>query len=210
MTLPKQTNEKSLSQAKDLMLAIPACNPLDTSDLGQLLRQIGQLRGSLREDTAEVEDYLCGMAERLVAMIERHGHISGRQALTLVVEVVGQVVEALSIQASEDVGTDGRTGAHHGSAAARTGQAAQNAPPPPSTLGLRLMDHRKIGEILVSLSMLTQDQVERALKHQKANGKRLGETLVELNYITKSAIESALRIQRKNQGARMGDPWSNR
>ena len=209
MTLPKQTNEKSLSQAKDLMQAIPACNPLDTSDLGQLLRQIGQLRGSLREDTAEVEDYLCGLAERLVAMIERHGHISGRQALTLVVEVVGQVVEALSIHASDAVGTDGRTGAHHGSAA-KTGQGVQNTATPPSTLGLRLMDHRKIGEILVSLSMLTQDQVERALKHQKANGKRLGETLVELNYITKSAIESALRIQRKNQGSKMGDPWSNR
>lgn len=204
MTLQPFHLNKGLTQAQELAQDIPGCNPLDTNDLTMILRQFGELRATLRTENADVEDCLCGLAERIVGLIERHGHISGRQALSLVVEILGEVAEILGEQVEgEAASAEAQAGEDSGSGE----QAPRPVPGEASRLGLRLMDNRKLGEILVSLSMLSQDQVERALKHQKASGRRFGETLIELGLINKAAIDSALRIQRKNHVERGVDPW---
>jgi hypothetical protein len=208
---PSSNTKRSLKLAKEIAEFIPGCNPLDTTDLCQILREVGSLRGNLRADHAEVEDYLCSLAERLVELIERHGHIGGRQALSLVVEIVTQVAASMS---SELQAAASDAAAAAGAAQGAGTSAPSNAPAAPLTpslqstrVGLRLMDQRKLGEILVSLSMLTQEQVERTLKHQKSNGKRFGESLVELGYINKAALEATLRMQRKQRDGRPAPPW---
>ena len=210
MTLQPFQSRESLNQAKELAQTIPGCNPLDANDLGQVLQMVAGLRTSLRADQADVEDCLCGVAERIVTLIERHGHISGRQALSLVVEILGQISAILTEQVEADPSEVVQPAMPaEAEKAARAEPENKSVTGEASRLGLRLMDNRKLGEILVSLSMLKQNQVERALKHQKANGKRFGETLIELGFINKAAIDSALRIQRKNHDDKHVDPWKS-
>lgn len=73
------------------------------------------------------------------------------------------------------------------------------APTAPSSLTLR--DSRRLGEILVRLSMLDLDQVENALRVQRATGKRLGEALMELKLISPGTLGSALRFQHNQRVA---------
>ncbi len=210
MNPPSAHTKRSLKLAKEIAEFIPGCNPLDTTDLAQILREVGALRGNLRADQAEVEDYLCSLAERLVEMIERHGHIAGRQALSLVVEIVSQIAASMSSEL-QAAASDAASAAQGGASSARS-TAAGEGPTAARALGdtrvgLRLMDQRKLGEILVSLSMLNPEQVERTLKYQKSNGKRFGESLVELGYINKAALEASLRMQRKQKDGRPNPPW---
>lgn len=211
MNPPSSNTKRSLKLAKEIAEFIPGCNPMDTSDLCTILREVGALRGNLRADHAEVEDYLCSLAERLVELIERHGHIGGRQALSMVVEIVTQVAGSMSSElqaAASDAAAAAEQSGPRPDAGAEAGAEAGSAPMLQSTrVGLRLMDQRKLGEILISLSMLNQEQVERTLKHQKSNGKRFGESLVELGYINKAALEASLRMQRKQKDGRPNPPW---
>jgi len=211
MNQPSTNTKRSLKLAKDLAEFIPACNPMDTTDLCHVLREVGALRGNLRADHAEVEDYLCSLAERLVELIERHGHIGGRQALSMVVEIVTQVAGSMSSElqaAASDAAAAAAGKTAPSDAGADAGSEGAGMSVMQSThVGLRLMDQRKLGEILVSLSMLNQEQVERTLKHQKSNGKRFGESLVELGYINKAALEASLRMQRKQKDGRPSPPW---
>ena len=50
----------------------------------------------------------------------------------------------------------------------------------------------RLGEKLVSLGLLAQDQLEIALRDQRESGKLLGALLVELNFITESALSEVL------------------
>jgi len=186
----------SLSRAELLARFVPGCDPLDSSDLSQIARKLEDLRITLRGEGADLEDALCGLAERILEVLGRHGHIGGRQALDLILEIVEQVRTAVGgdpgeedVELLEALEEDERD---------LLGRAS---------LGLRLMDQRRLGEILVSLSMLTPDQVERALRHQKGSGRRFGETLVELGFLSEAAVESALRIQGRRLLGGPTEPW---
>lgn len=208
MNPPSVHTKRSLKLAKEIAEFIPGCNPLDTSDLSQILREVGALRGNLRADHAEVEDYLCSLAERLVELIERHGHIGGRQALSLVVDILAEVAESMSSELQAAASDAAPTRAAPAAAGEKVpGEARPVRSLGDTRVGLRLMDQRKLGEILVSLSMLSQEQVERALKHQKSNGKRFGEALLELGFINKASLDATLRMQRKQKDGRSVAPW---
>jgi hypothetical protein len=186
----------SLAKAELLAQFVPGSDPLNSSDLAHIARQLEDLRISLRGEGAELEDSLCGLAERILEVLGRHGHIGGRQALDLILEIIEQIRTAVGGDPGEDPGdlvdpmeedpVDllGRT-----------------------SLGLRLMDQRRLGEILISLSMLNQEQVERALRHQRISGRRFGETLVDLGYLSEAAVDSALRIQSRRLLGGELEPW---
>jgi hypothetical protein len=70
-------------------------------------------------------------------------------------------------------------------------------PSKPSNLTLR--DGRRLGDVLVQLSMLTADQVEGAVRLQRATGKRLGEALMELQLLTPGMLDAALRLQQSKR-----------
>lgn len=57
---------------------------------------------------------------------------------------------------------------------------------------------KRIGEILLEKSFITELQLEHALKIQKAlEQKQLGQILLDLGYITKAQLGKAIAIQRK-------------
>lgn len=63
---------------------------------------------------------------------------------------------------------------------------------------------KKLGEILVDMGMVTQGQVEEALKEQSAgNKKRIGEILVEKGLAEKE-VRRALLVQERARGGSEG------
>lgn len=200
MSEPTSTGEGgALTRAELLARFVPGCDPLNSTDLSQIARQLEDLRISLRGEGADLEDSLCGMAERILELLDRHGHIGGRQALDLILEIVEQVRTAVGGDMGEEAGD--------------LSEPTPEEEPDPigrSQLGLRLMDQRRLGEILVSLSMLSREQVELALRHQRASGRRFGEVLVDLGYLSQAAVESALRIQNRRMLGGIVEPWMRR
>ncbi|MBN1490852.1 MAG: Flp pilus assembly complex ATPase component TadA [Phycisphaerae bacterium] len=59
------------------------------------------------------------------------------------------------------------------------------------------MAHRKkkLGEILVSWNLLSEGNLQEALKYAESNGKRIGEALVELELCTEEDVTKALATQ---------------
>ena len=55
-----------------------------------------------------------------------------------------------------------------------------------------MMKYFRLGEILVSNGLITDEQLEEALGYQKVNKKRLGETLVELGFVSDREINETL------------------
>lgn len=53
----------------------------------------------------------------------------------------------------------------------------------------------KLGERLISMGIITPDQLELALKEQKRTGKYLGEVINSLGFATQEAVQTALAMQ---------------
>src|ERR1700741_3294213 len=53
----------------------------------------------------------------------------------------------------------------------------------------------RLGEILIKENLITSDQLQQALAHQKANGGRLGTCLMKLGFITDDEITGVLSRQ---------------
>ncbi|WP_027328832.1 GspE/PulE family protein [Marinimicrobium agarilyticum] len=53
----------------------------------------------------------------------------------------------------------------------------------------------RIGDLLVSQQMITDDQLQRALQEQKLTGRKLGNTLVDLGYVDENALLNLLSEQ---------------
>jgi len=57
------------------------------------------------------------------------------------------------------------------------------------------MKYKRLGEMLVDVGAITEQQLEEALAGQKGSGKRLGTYLVDNNYITEDQLIEILRMQ---------------
>ncbi|MDQ2075225.1 GspE/PulE family protein [Marinimicrobium sp. ABcell2] len=55
----------------------------------------------------------------------------------------------------------------------------------------------RIGDLLVSNQMITDDQLQHALREQKLTGRKLGNTLVDLGYVEENALLNLLSDQLK-------------
>jgi len=53
-----------------------------------------------------------------------------------------------------------------------------------------------LGQLLVKQKLISEDQLQRAIEHQRATGQRLGDIFAEWNLITQQHVEAALRKQR--------------
>ena len=54
---------------------------------------------------------------------------------------------------------------------------------------------KKIGELLVECGVITQEQVDKAMKIQQEKGGLLGQILVSLNYVTEEVVAQVLTAQ---------------
>ena len=86
-------------------------------------------------------------------------------------------------------------------------------------LPLRLVDDLRIGEMMVKMSIITQEQCDRVLRAQAGalgNRKRFGDLCVELGILSKEAAYNAIRMQHRESGKtsrdnRTGsDAWGDR
>lgn len=57
------------------------------------------------------------------------------------------------------------------------------------------MKHMRLGDLLLNVSLITQEQLNNALAAQKGSSKRLGEVLIEQGAITESQLIEALTMQ---------------
>ena len=55
--------------------------------------------------------------------------------------------------------------------------------------------HKKLGELLVSLGIITQQQLQQSLEQQKKTGQKLGEILLELGYVNEDLLFAVLAKQ---------------
>lgn len=55
--------------------------------------------------------------------------------------------------------------------------------------------HRKLGELLVKLQIITEEQLNQALEQQKKTGQKLGEVLLNLGYVTEEILFAVLAKQ---------------
>ncbi len=62
---------------------------------------------------------------------------------------------------------------------------------------MRLHPRRKIGEILIEDGLLTPEQLDEALEHQKTHGGLLGQILIEKEFVSEDHLISALGKQLK-------------
>lgn len=65
-------------------------------------------------------------------------------------------------------------------------------------LNLFLDRYRKrprLGEVLIKTGVISPEQLDTALNHQKQTGQRLGETLIQLNFATDETLRQALCVQ---------------
>ena len=58
-----------------------------------------------------------------------------------------------------------------------------------------MISKRRIGDVLLSLNMLTQEQLDKCLEIQTKNGKKLGEILITEGYLRKDQLNSVLEFQ---------------
>ena len=57
------------------------------------------------------------------------------------------------------------------------------------------MKYKRLGEMLLYAQLITEEQLEEALKLQKGSGKRLGTVLIENGFITEAQLIEMLRMQ---------------
>lgn len=57
------------------------------------------------------------------------------------------------------------------------------------------MKYKRLGDLLLSVGLISQEQLEEALALQKGTGERLGEVLIKNNFITEGQLIEALRLQ---------------
>ena len=65
----------------------------------------------------------------------------------------------------------------------------------PSPRTLRLQSDKLLGEILIQLGFLTEEQLAKGLQIQRASGERIGEALVATGALTWEQVNRAREIQ---------------
>ena len=61
------------------------------------------------------------------------------------------------------------------------------------------LDHNRIGELLVDLSLVSPAELVEALRRQSRSGRRLGEVLEEMGVVTHDVLDATLCIQQHRE-----------
>ncbi len=139
----------------------------DQRDLAAYLEAAGLLTEALVHPSGSTPERIAGLVSRLVMLVESH-FAGAPAALPANAAPQGEVCLAPELAGSEELDLD-----------------------------LKMVHDKPIGEILVSHGRVTRDQVDEALRGQRATGMRLGEVLVMMGAVTWDDISEAVRLQGK-------------
>ena len=68
--------------------------------------------------------------------------------------------------------------------------------------GLKMVNHQRLGEILRSLCLISDEDLQLALRVQQVTGKKIGDTLLEMGIASPEQIQNALHMQSLRPGGR--------
>jgi len=190
MTQPRHTSLTLRTQVVSFVEGLDASDAKDTFASDRFVNQLSTLKAQLDKDGFHEAGVLGAVATRIAEILSHGEGIEGEHAHELLRML------ALGIAASVGVEVDRPKPAK----SAETSDAAAERP------ALRMVSSRKLGEILVQMSLLTPQQVEQALAHQRMTGCRLGEALIEMRIVPKTTIDNVLRVQGSRKQS-YGDPW---
>ena len=189
MTPPHHVSLPLQSILDELKCTIPECDPQDVDQTTSLMQRLGELRVTLEKEKSGPLSEVCGVALLMVDMLSRNGLVGPKESMDVVEDIIGVVRTGLGLPNDKK-------------------EQAKVSEPKSASTPLRLVDSQRLGELLVTLSMLKSEDVEAALKLQKMSGLLLGEALVEHGVVTKESIQAALRLQstrRRHEGATKND-----
>jgi hypothetical protein len=179
-----------------LQAAAGAAGTTDAHDgpgLVEMHRHMRELEARLQEDSRADAAQICalamGMTEKLIAKL----HPTPEELLSWVHFLLQHVGAMTGVALAQDWTTP----------APPLPAPKPFAPPPnPMQADLRMAksDGIRLGELLVQLSFLKSEDVQRALDVQHQTNCRLGEAMVTLGLITQKALDNALRVQMRRRG----------
>jgi hypothetical protein len=220
-----RTHHTSLSLRTHLngvVAAISSCDPADFFSTSRVVQQLTDLRSQAERDRAQAVLPLCTVALHFAEALNREPQLSPKAAKDLLAEMLAAVCTTLGVETEGAPTGDGElpqlpAGTVPEAAPAGSTKTAGDAraPMPVSSgttakrPGLKLVSNKRLGEMLVQMSLLTPTQVEQALNHQRVTGCRLGEALIQMRILTRETIESALRMQGARR-ATTDNPWTMR
>lgn len=70
---------------------------------------------------------------------------------------------------------------------------------------IKAKSKKRLGDILVSNDLITEEQLKEALEAQKGKDKLLGDVIVELGFLTSEEITEALRTQLNLESVKLGE-----
>ena len=153
---------------------------------------------------------LCAVSLTLLEAVDQHGSVGAGEAVGATLELSRGLRDALQHQIAAAL--PGRSGAHGDEIV-----LSLSKEPVGMSLSMGQVD-QPIGQVLVTMGVLSDDQVDEVLRQQsEQEGEErqlFGEIAVELGYATESHIESALRLQARARGqapepVTERDPWGN-
>jgi hypothetical protein len=192
MSTPRHTPLSLRTQLVSLANEVKAADSSDYFAADRSAHQLSTLKTHLERDGFKDVSEQAGVALRLVELLQNNESIGPDQAHELLQMLVRSIATSLGVDLP---------------APAASGAGLKPSDSAPRGPELRLTSSRKLGEILVQMSLLTPSQVEQALAHQRMTGCRLGEALVEMRILSKSTVESALRGQGLRRNSGLDDPW---
>jgi len=166
-------------------------DPRDRPGMIELLHAIKELDSQLRTSTRLDESRLCGLAMKVTEGLISQMHPSLDERVDWINQILRYLASALGVELSEEWNVKPRH--------------PQPARPAAASLGdLRMAKHdnTRLGDILIQMSYLKADDVERALRVQQESGCRLGEAMVMLGLLSQRGLEAALRVQERRRGGR--------
>ena len=184
----------------------PELNP-DVQPLLEALRAL-QLRFDPRKD--RLSSALCVTSMKLLEQIAAAGSVGPAAAVSVVGELTRGLSESLSTAQAAPAVRPGAPG---------NMVTLQASEPKSSGLSLSIgsVEDQKIGELMVRMNMLSQEQVDQVLEAQSKGEPRklFGEVAIELGFASEWTVDNALRLQQRGRGekpaaeASGGDPWGN-
>lgn len=151
---------------------------------------------------------LCSVGLTLLESIEEHGNVRSEVAVGAVQELSRGLRDALAHRLEQ-------APVHAGAHGDEVVLSLSSAPSAGISLALGEVD-QPIGQVLVKMGVLNEEQVELVLQRQAEQSEeerqRFGEIAVALGYVGESHVEQALRLQARGRGAEPAplaerDPW---
>ncbi len=211
----KQSENTPLQDSLEFLgQAVAAWDPDRAPGVEDMLAGLRELQVHFDPRKARLSSALCTSSMRLLEEIHAYRAVGPEAAI----EIVRQLFEHLKTSLESAPPPGANTTFRTLPTRVTLGVAGQ---PASSSLSLKLADELRLGELMVRMAMLSQEDCDRVLRAQaesRSPRKRFGELCVELGFASPETIESALRLQQRMRGSPQAalpqeqdsDPWGQR